>query len=106
MASVAALNVRIGGDIKALEKALKDAERAVRTAGTRLSAIGNELSMKLTLPILAFGAAAIKSAGEIEAIEKAMQATFQGAGRSIEEANAELVALRKAAEDRRTPPPR
>ena len=98
MASVAALNVRIGGDIKALEKALKDAERAVRTAGTRLSAIGNELSMKLTLPILAFGAAAIKSAGEIEAIEKAMQATFQGAGRSIEEANAELVALRKAAE--------
>lgn len=98
MASVAALNVRIGGDIKALEKALKDAERAVRTAGTRLSNIGNELSMKLSLPLLAFGAAAIKSAGEIEAIEKAMQATFQGAGRSIEEANAELVALRKAAE--------
>lgn len=98
MASVAALNVRIGGDIKALEKALKDAERAVRTAGTRLSAIGNELSFKLSLPMLAFGAAAIKSAGEIEAIEKAMQATFQGAGRSIEEANAELVALRKAAE--------
>lgn len=51
MASVAALNVRIGGDIKALEKALKDAERAVRTAGTRLSNIGNELSMKLSLPL-------------------------------------------------------
>jgi tape measure domain-containing protein len=98
MASVAALNVRIGGDIKALEKSLRDAERAVRTAGARLSNIGNELSMKLSLPLLAFGAAAIKSAGEIEAIEKAMQATFQGAGRSIEEANAELVALRKAAE--------
>ena len=98
MASVAALNVRIGGDIKALEKSLRDAERAVRTAGARLSNIGNELSMKLWLALLGFGAAAIKSAGEIEAIEKAMQATFQGAGRSIEEANAELVALRKAAE--------
>jgi tape measure domain-containing protein len=98
MASVAALNVRIGGDIKALEKALKDAERAVKKSGAQLSAIGNDITLKMTLPMLAFGAAAIKSAGEIEAIEKAMQATFAGAGRSIEEANAELVALRKAAE--------
>ncbi len=93
-----ALRVRIGGDIKGLEKSLRDAEKAVKAASARLSNIGNELSLKLSLPMAAFGVAAIKAAGEIEAIEKAMQATFAGAGRSIQEANTELTALRKAAE--------
>lgn len=98
MASVAQLNVRIGGDIRALEKSLKDAERAVRTAGSRLSSWGNELSMKLSLPMLAFGAASIKAAGDIEALNKSMNATFAGAGRSVAEAKAEVDSLRKAAE--------
>jgi tape measure domain-containing protein len=98
MASVAALNVRIGGDIKQLEKALKDAERAVKKSGAQLSAIGNDLSLKLSLPMAAFGAASLKAAGDIEALNKSMIAIFAGSGRSVEEARMEVDALRKSAE--------
>ena len=96
--SVAALNVRIGGDIRELNKALKDAERAVRGASTRIGEAARELSTKLSLPLIGFGVVAIKAAGEIEALQKAMAATFQGAGRSLAEASAEVNNLREAAE--------
>ena len=96
--SVAALNVRIGGDIRELNKALKDAEKAVRTASSRIGEAARDLSTKLTLPLIGFGVVAIKAAGEIEALQKAMAATFQGAGRSLSEAATEVDNLRKAAE--------
>ena len=96
--SVAALNVRIGGDIRELNKALKDAEKAVRGASTRIGEAARELSTKLSLPLIGFGVVAIKAAGEIEALQKAMDATFQGAGRSLAEASAEVENLRKSAE--------
>ena len=96
--SVAALNVRIGGDIRELNKALKDAEKAVRAASSRIGEAARDLSTKLTLPLIGFGVVAIKAAGEIEALQKAMAATFQGAGRSLSEAATEVDNLRKAAE--------
>lgn len=96
--SVAALNVRIGGDIRELNKALKDAEKAVRSSSNRIGEAARDLSTKLTLPLIGFGVVAIKAAGEIEALQKAMAATFQGAGRSLSEAATEVDNLRKAAE--------
>lgn len=96
--STPALNVRIGGDIRELNKALKDAEKAVRTASSRIGEAARDLSTKLTLPLIGFGVVAIKAAGEIEALQKAMAATFQGAGRSLSEAATEVDNLRKAAE--------
>jgi tape measure domain-containing protein len=60
--------------------------------------MSRELSLKLTLPMLAFGAASIKAAGEIEALNKSMDATFKGAGRTLGEARQEVNELRKAAE--------
>ena len=96
--SVAQLNVRIGGDIRALQRSLSDAEKAVKSATARISNAARELSLKLSLPIAGFGVAALKSAGEMEALRKSMEATFKGAGRSVNEAATELEALRKAAE--------
>lgn len=98
MATAAQINVRIGGDIRELNKALRDAEKSLKTAGQRLSDMSRELSLKLTLPMLAFGAASIKAAGEIEALNKSMDATFKGAGRTLGEARQEVNELRKAAE--------
>lgn len=96
--NIGELNVRIGGEIKGLEAAIRRAERALDRAGQTLSAAGDRLTMSLTLPIVGLGVASIKSAGEIEQLQKALETTMKDAGRSTADATKELDALRKAAE--------
>lgn len=96
--AAAQLNVQIGAQIKELQKGIREAEKELRRASSSLGGAAKDLSTYITLPLLGVGVAAIKSAGEMEALSKAMAATFQGAGRSVGEANAELQALKKAAE--------
>jgi len=96
--AAAQLNVQIGAQIKELQKGIREAEKELRRASSSLGGAAKDLSTYITLPLLGVGVAAIKSAGEMEALSKAMSATFQGAGRSVGEANAELQALKKAAE--------
>ena len=95
--SVAKLNVEIGATIRGLTQGLKQAEREMRQAGQRMADLGNSLSLAFTLPLAGIGISAIKAAGDIEALRLAMRATFEGAGRSIQEADAELENLRKSA---------
>lgn len=59
--------------------------------------LGNDISFSLTLPIAGIGIAALQAAGEMESLRLAMQSTFESAGRSIEQSNAHMEDLRKAA---------
>lgn len=95
--SVSSLNVSIGAKIEGLQKGLRQAERELRQAGQRLANAGDQLTQTLTLSIGALGIGAIKAAGDFEALRLAMRATFEGAGRSIQQADKELEALRKSA---------
>ena len=95
--SVAALNVEIRTQLAPLQKGLRQAERDLKAFGRSMTSLGNQLSLAVTLPLGAIGVSAIKAAGEMEALRLAMRATFEGAGRSIKEADAELEALRKSA---------
>jgi len=97
MATVAQLNVEIGARIAGLQKGLRQAERELRQSGRNMAAMGNEMTLALSVPLLGVGVAAIKTAGDMEALRLAMRATFEGAGRSIQEADAELEKLREAA---------
>jgi len=97
MASIAELNIAIGADIAGLRRDLRVAERAMRETGDKINAIGRNLTQSLTLPLLGIGAVSVKIAGEMESLRLAMHTTFEGAGRSMAEANAELEALRKSA---------
>lgn len=97
MATVASLNVEIGARIADLQKGLKSAERELRQSGAKLSRIGSEMTTALSIPLGLLGGSAIAAAGEFESLTLAMQATFKNAGRSVNEANAEVEALRKAA---------
>ena len=92
------LKVRIGADISKLQSAMNQAKREINRAARDLADAGNRLSFAISLPFAAIGVSAIKAAGEVEAMQKAMETTMKDAGRSIEEARAELDALRKAAE--------
>lgn len=98
MANIApGLNFKIGADVKGINKAIREAEKSLRGAVSTFSSIGNSLSLALSAPILAFGAASLKAAGDIESLKMAMEGTMKDAGRSVGEARAELEALRIAA---------
>lgn len=97
MATIASLNVSVGVITKDLQKGLGAAERSLRQSGAKFSRIGNDITTSLSLPIGLLGFSAIKAAGEFESMTMAMRSTFQNAGKSISEADAEVEKLRKSA---------
>lgn len=72
MASIADLNIRIGAQITGLVKGLNTAERRLQRSASRFSRIGNELSLSVSLPLLAIGKQAISAASDFDRLEKAL----------------------------------
>jgi tape measure domain-containing protein len=77
------LNVRVG--LLFDEKSLANIERQMRSSGQRLSRIGTDLSLSLSLPLAAFGATAIKSAGDIESLTLALKSQLGTADAAAKE---------------------
>lgn len=93
MATIGSIKIRIGGDISSLERSLKRAERSLQRSGRKLTEMGSRLSAAITLPVLAIGAAALKTAGDYDSFEKGMESMMGTAGA----ARAEIALLRKEA---------
>jgi tape measure domain-containing protein len=83
MAKASDLNVRLGLIFD--EKALGQAERSLRRAGDRLTKVGNEMMTGLTLPLGLFGVSAIKAAGDLESLTKALQTQSGSAAAASQE---------------------
>lgn len=94
MPAVSSLNVRIGADATEFFKTLRGLERDLRIFGMRLSRAGTEITTSVSLPLAAFGASAVKAAGDIESLRLALETTFKAAGRTVEEARREIESLR------------
>ncbi len=58
--------VKIGADITALQNGLNQAQQAMQNAGKKLSSIGKDLAIKVSLPLVGIGGAMIKSAADFE----------------------------------------
>lgn len=97
MATIAQLNVRLGLLSKDFEAQLKGVERTLQQTGQKFSRLGADLTAAVSFPLAGLGIAALKSAGDIEALRLALTATMEDAGRSTEDARMELEALRVAA---------
>ena len=67
-----ALNVKIGGDIQELERALSQASRAIQDTGRRMTSMGKTLSARVTAPLVALGGVAVKQAGNFERLRTSM----------------------------------
>jgi TP901 family phage tail tape measure protein len=80
--------VRIGADISGLEKAMRDATSKIKGIGQQLTDIGKTLSAAVTLPIAAFGAATIKTAGDFQAAMNRVQAVSGATGDDLEKLTA------------------
>lgn len=91
--SAVSLNARIG--LLFDEKSLAAVEKRLRYTGKQLSQIGGELSLSLSAPLAAFGAASIKAAGDIEGLTLALKSQLGTA----EAAQKELELLTAAAKN-------
>lgn len=87
----AELRIGIGADNSELRQGLQDAEAQISSfvnkvgkigqIGEQLSSIGQKMSVGLTLPIVALGGAAIKAYGDIQSLQKGLEAVM-GSGAS------------------------
>ncbi len=107
MATIGELIVRFGLDtsafsegIERLNKDLGTMQREVsrnfgniRTAADNLQSVGTTLSASVTLPVVAFGAAAIRAGGEIDALRRGLAAVTS----SAEAAGKQFIELREVA---------
>lgn len=69
MASLGDLVVRIGADTRDLNKELGKVQRTMRSMTSNFTALGRNMTRSITLPIVGMGAAAVKSAADLETLE-------------------------------------
>lgn len=79
MGKLGELVVRIGADTRDLNKALGRVQRNVRSMSSNLQSLGQTVTRNVTLPLAAFGAAAIKSAADLEQLETSFVSLTGGA---------------------------
>ena len=69
MASLGELVVKIGADTRGLNKQLGKVQRELRSMSGNITQLGQNLTRNITLPLAALGAAAVKSAADLETLE-------------------------------------
>ena len=89
------LNLKLGIDVSDLDKELGKVERTMSRFGSKMQNIGTTLTQSLTLPIIALGAASLKSFADIEKLQNGLIAIMG----SSEDAAVEMEKLRKVAEN-------
>lgn len=91
----AELKIGIGADNSGLKQGLQDAEAQISAfvskvgkigqIGEQLSSIGQKMTVGLTLPILALGGSAVKAYGDIQSLQKGLEAVMGSAGSASKE---------------------
>ena len=79
MAKLGDLVVRIGADTRDLNKSLARVQRNMRSMTSNFTRLGQNMTRSVTLPIAAFGAAAVKSAADLEQLETSFVSLTGGA---------------------------
>ncbi len=80
------LNVSIKANIKGLQAGLRSAQSELQGFARKANSLGNDLTLSVSAPLAAIGGAALSAAGDLEALQLALQSTFKDQGRTIEEA--------------------
>lgn len=93
MSKYAQVNVKFGADISQFSTAMQNAAREMKKAGDQLKNVGQSMTMNLTAPIVAFGAAALYSFGQIDSLKRGL-ISFSGSAQLAEE---EFTKLREVA---------
>lgn len=79
MAKLGDLVVRIGADTRDLNKSLGRVQRNLRGMTSNIKQLGQDMTRSLSLPLAAVGAAAVKSAADLETLETSFVSLTGGA---------------------------
>jgi tape measure domain-containing protein len=79
MASLGDLVVKIGADTRDLNKQLGKVQRELRGMTSNITDLGQKMTRSVTLPLAALGAAAVKSAADLETLETSFISLTGGA---------------------------
>jgi phage tail tape-measure protein len=79
MASLGDLVVKIGADTRDLNKQLGKVQRELRGMTGNITQLGKNMTRSITLPLAALGAAAVKSAADLETLETSFISLTGGA---------------------------
>ena len=82
--TVSSLVVKIGADISELQSAMGKVSKSVDNAGKRMTALGKTMSTRVTAPISALGAVAVRAFGIQEKAEMQLRAALQANGREVD----------------------
>lgn len=77
------INIKIGANITDLQKKLGKAQRSLERSGKKMSALGNDLMMSVSVPLGLFGASIIGTSADFEKGMKAMKAVTDGGAESF-----------------------
>ena len=75
--SIGLLNIVFGADLRGFDRAMKKAQRSIAKFSKKMNAVGNELTTKVTLPVIGLGAAAVKMAADFEETESKFNIVFK-----------------------------
>lgn len=84
MASLASINIKFSADLRQFSSEMQSALRSVKKTGEEFQRIGGALSVGLTLPLLAAGAASVKMASDYEESLNKVNVAFGDSASSIE----------------------
>jgi tape measure domain-containing protein len=82
MAKLGDLVVRIGADTRDLNKSLGRVQRNMRSMTGNITRMGQDMTRSITLPLLGIGAAAVKSAADLETLETQFVSLTGGAAQA------------------------
>tara|TARA_R100001594_G_scaffold35736_1_gene65260 strand:+ start:3311 stop:5086 length:1776 start_codon:yes stop_codon:yes gene_type:complete len=74
--SIGLLNIVFGADLRGFDRAMKKAQKNIKKFGTKMGAIGKDLTTKVTLPIVGLGVAAVKMASDFEETDSKFKTVF------------------------------
>ena len=84
------IDVEIGAKIGEFQKAIADSQSSLNKFGKSATTIGKTLSLAITAPILAIGAAAIKTASDLEETSSKFDVVFKDISKSADDAFKDL----------------
>ena len=74
--SIGGIKIRIGADTKTLTSDLARASKTLQTSARSMKSIGADLSTSISLPLVGIGVAALKTFGDLEALQKGLIAVM------------------------------
>jgi len=80
MATVARLDVKIGADLDDFSRQMSSMQSTLQGVGTKLKDVGKTMSLAVSLPLLAAGAAAINAASDVQEMQAKFDTVFSNVG--------------------------